>query len=214
MRNRQASFEVLVHDQAAGSVHRKGDPIMKPPRGLSEAEARAWARLAASVTPLEGRAAPALDEPSTPVPGSATAQSRLTAVPQAEPRKSKALPPAPPPIATRGLDASWDRKLSRAGAAPDFTLDLHGHTLDAAYNRLNRGLEQAIASGARLLLVVTGRPRPADAADRGERRGAIRAKLLDWLAAGPFADRVAAVRPAHPKHGGQGAIYIVLRRKR
>ncbi|MFD2780143.1 Smr/MutS family protein [Novosphingobium pokkalii] len=49
---------------------------------------------------------------------------------------------------------------------------------------------------------------------RGERRGAIRAKLLDWLAASPYADRIAAVRPAQPRHGGTGAVYIVLRRPR
>lgn len=97
--------------------------------------------------------------------------------------------------------------------APDFTLDLHGHTLDTAHARLDHGLTQAIAHGARLVLLVTGRPRPSDDhASRGERRGAIRAKLLDWLAAGPHASRIAAVRQAHPRHGGAGAVYIVLKR--
>ena len=65
---------------------------------------------------------------------------------------------------------------------------------------------------ARLVLVITGRPRPMEAADRGERRGAIRAKVLDWLALGPHASRIAAVRPAHRRHGGAGALYVVLRR--
>ena len=68
--------------------------------------------------------------------------------------------------------------------------------------------------GARLVLLVTGNPRPVDAADRGSRRGAIRAKVLDWLAAGPHGADVAAVRPAHRRHGGAGALYLVLRRKR
>ena len=63
-----------------------------------------------------------------------------------------------------------------------------------------------------MVLLITGRPRPTEAADRGERRGAIRAKVLDWLAAGPHASRIAAVRPAHRKHGGAGALYIILRR--
>jgi DNA-nicking Smr family endonuclease len=49
---------------------------------------------------------------------------------------------------------------------------------------------------------------------RGERRGAIRAKLLDWLAASPHAGRIAAVRAAQPRHGGDGAVYIVLRKAR
>jgi DNA-nicking Smr family endonuclease len=64
------------------------------------------------------------------------------------------------------------------------------------------------------VLLITGKPRPTDAADRGERRGAIRAKVLDWLAAGPHASDIAAIRKAHRRHGGDGALYIVLRRKR
>jgi len=97
---------------------------------------------------------------------------------------------------------------------PDFTLDLHGHTLDAAHARLLHGLSQAKAMGARLVLVITGRPRPADAADRGQRRGAIRAKLLDWLAHSDHAPDIAAIRGAHQRHGGAGALYVVLKRRR
>jgi len=114
----------------------------------------------------------------------------------------------------RGLDASWERKLARASLAPDFTLDLHGHTLDQAHRRLDSGLMQAKAMGARLVLLITGHPRPTDAADRGSKRGAIRAKVLDWLAAGPHASDIAAIRPAHRRHGGTGALYLVLRRTR
>lgn len=186
---------------------------MRPPRGLSDPEKRAWARLAATVTPLDGRAVPhASANPVQP----REAMLAAPALPKQAVKPAKTSPPKQPTLSEKGgtLDSSWDRKLSRAGIAPDFTLDLHGHTLDAAYERLNRGLAQAIAQGARVLLVVTGRPRPVAAADRGERRGAIRAKLLDWIAAGPHAGAVAAIRPAHPRHGGQGALYVVLRKTR
>ena len=104
--------------------------------------------------------------------------------------------------------------MAKAAIAPDFTLDLHGNGLDAAHERLNHGLSLALSQGARMVLVITGRARPVDAADRGSRRGAIRAKLLDWLAAGPHGSKIAAVRPAHPRHGGAGAVYVVLRRAR
>ena len=128
--------------------------------------------------------------------------------------KRTATPPHRP-LDRHGLDTSWERKLTKAAIAPDFTLDLHGHSLDAAHMRLDHGLTQALAQGARLVLLITGRPRPADdQTHRGERRGAIRAKLLDWLAAGPHSSRIAAVRPAHPRHGGAGAVYIVLRKPR
>lgn len=74
------------------------------------------------------------------------------------------------------------------------------------------GLAQAKAMGARVVLLVTGRPRPVEAADRGERRGVIRAKVLDWLAAGPHGSDIAAVRNAQRRHGGEGALYLILRR--
>ena len=104
--------------------------------------------------------------------------------------------------------------MAKAAISPDFTLDLHGCDLDAAHDRLDHGLSLALSQGARMVLVITGRSRPVDAADRGSRRGAIRAKLLDWLAAGPHGSRIAAVRPAQPRHGGAGAVYVVLRRTR
>ena len=102
----------------------------------------------------------------------------------------------------------------KSGAArPELTLDLHGHTLDAAWHRLMDGMAQARGMGARLLLVVTGKPRPVDPADRGQRRGAIRAKIVDWLAASEHADAIAAIRPAPRRRGGEGALLIVLRKR-
>ena len=74
------------------------------------------------------------------------------------------------------------------------------------------GMAQARAIGARTILLVTGKPRPVEAADRGNRRGAIRAKVLDWLAASSHHSAIAAVRRAHQRHGGDGALYIVLKR--
>jgi DNA-nicking Smr family endonuclease len=109
------------------------------------------------------------------------------------------------------LDGTWDRRLSRGLVQPDVTVDLHGHSLAGAYSLLDSRLEQAIAIGARVLLLITGKP------PRGEppiARGRIRAAVGDWLAASRHAGEIAAVRGAHPRHGGTGALYIVLRRRR
>jgi DNA-nicking Smr family endonuclease len=157
---------------------------------------------------------PPVDEPRT----SATPPKRRSpkpvqaAPPPLKPPPLKLAPPAT--IDQNGLDASWERKLAKALVQPDFTLDLHGHSLDAAHRRLDMGLAQAAAMGARVVLVITGRPRPAEAADRGSNRGAIRAKVLDWLALGSHGSNIAAVRGAHRRHGGAGALYVVLRRPR
>lgn len=126
----------------------------------------------------------------------------------------------PRSIAERTLDASWDRRLAQGLAAPDAQIDLHGLGIDAAYTRLMASLMQAHLTGARVLLVIAGKSRPqgdhgfANHGERGKQRGAIRAKLLDWLAASPHASKIAAIRPAHQRHGGAGAVYVVLRKAR
>ena len=61
------------------------------------------------------------------------------------------------------------------------------------------------------MLLITGKP-PRPDSERPHARGAIREAVGDWLASSRHADRIAAVRNAHPRHGGQGALYIVLRR--
>jgi DNA-nicking Smr family endonuclease len=202
---------------------------MRPPRGLSAGEAALWAQVASTVKPLNPRrtgeaAAQSADGGGSPP--SAPTSGRLKPILPATTPLIVSLSKgggAPPRIGEgsnlqtldrHGLDSSWERKLAKAAIAPDFTLDLHGHTLDAAHDRLDHGLSLALAQGARIVLVITGRARPVDASDRGSRRGAIRAKLLDWLAAGPHGSRIAAVRPAHPWHGGAGAVYVVLRKTR
>lgn len=185
---------------------------MKAPRGLSADEAALWARLAATVTPLHRRPAAApIVQPAAPetVPEPVVRKVKGR-VPPPLPRPS----PPPTPPQGQGLDSHWERRLGRTSTAPDFTLDLHGCTLDQAHRRLDDGLIQAKAMGARLVLLITGKPRPVHAADRGEQRGAIRAKILDWLAAGPHGSDIAAVRPAQRQHGGEGALYLVLRRIR
>ncbi len=118
---------------------------------------------------------------------------------------------APSPQVSNLLDGSWDRRLSRGLVAPDSSFDLHGHSLASAHAMLDRALERSIGRGDRVLLLVTGRaPRPD--AERPFARGAIRAAVPDWLAASRHADRIAAVRGAHPRHGGAGALYVILRR--
>ena len=191
---------------------------MSAPRGLSPEEAEAWDRLASTVEPLHPVArkpAPRQDPPAgAPNPPVRPSKPQGGRGPAAKPRFPTA-PIAPKRVATPsrgGLDSHWDRRLKAGAISPDFTLDLHGHGLDAAYDRLLSGIAQARAMGARTILLVAGKSRPVDPADRGARRGAIRAKLLDWLAASEHHSAIAAVRRAHIRHGGEGALYIVLRR--
>lgn len=195
---------------------------MRTPRGLSVGEQAAWAHLAASVKPLPGKkrpSPPAKAEVSQPKDAGVASKAGVPAPPGKFIKPAKVVPrqpvkprvPAPAPAP--GLDSHWDRRVKGGRLEPDLTLDLHGHTLDTAYDRIMTALDQARMMGARVVLVVAGRERPVDPADRMAKRGAIRAKLLDWLAASRHADAITAVRRAHIRHGGEGALYLILKRR-
>lgn len=173
-----------------------------PPRRLGPDEAALWARVAASVRPLPGRTRPA-------------------AHPAPRPVREVAPPPAPPPVRKAAanrvavdaatLDGGWDRAIRTGRLAPDWTIDLHGYSRDRAHALLLRLIGEAAAAGARVVLVITGKG--ARGGDDGERpRGVIRASLRDWLHGPELRPYIAALRPAHPRHGGGGAWYVILRR--
>ena len=169
-------------------------------RSLSPDEAALWARVAATITPLSR----ASNEPHIVV----------------KPTKNIVQPQTPQSAGkasgvTRGtigktLDGGWDRRLSQGAVAPDRVIDLHGHSLDSAWRTIDRGLEQAIAAGDRLVLLITGHRR---AGDPPLVRGRIRAAVNDWLAASRHAGSIAAIRAAHRRHGGGGSLYVILRRR-
>ncbi|PNU03207.1 Smr/MutS family protein [Novosphingobium guangzhouense] len=195
--------------------------MKRPGRRLTAEEKAIWAQVARTVKPLVPSRPSAAGAPE-PAPAPAPVMSIDIAPPPAKKVKGRVPPPllpkAPPPKPRSevpvNLDGSWEKRISKGTLLPDFSLDLHGSNLDQAYVRLMHGLLQAKAMGARVVLIVTGKPRPVDAADRGNARGAIRAKIADWLAASEHASDIVAVRGAHRRHGGQGAIYVVLRKRR
>ncbi len=106
------------------------------------------------------------------------------------------------------LAKDWERSLRTGRATPDMVIDLHGHHLASAHSQLARALDRAATSGARIILVIAGKSRGPDEAPRG----AIRRELATWLAHSHHAGRILAVRNAHPRHGGAGAVYVVLRK--
>jgi DNA-nicking Smr family endonuclease len=171
-------------------------------RRLGPDERKLWAKVVETVRPLEGVVPPQAEAETETDPE--PAKRRAAVRPAPAPAPAKALPGTT-------LDGTWDRRLSRGSVSPDAVVDLHGHNLATAYHLLDRRLEEAIAAEARLLLLVTGKP---PGPERPVKRGAIRAAVGDWLAASRHAGDIAAVRGAHPRHGGAGALYIVLRRRR
>jgi len=173
-------------------------------RRLGPDEKALWQKVVASVRPLHQSVDQA--KPTEQVEDPVEARPppvRPLAAPRPAPRPAKAVPGTT-------LDGSWDRRLSRGLVQPDLSVDLHGHNLNTAYSLLDSRLDQAVAAGARVLLLITGKPPEPN--QRPIKRGAIRAAVGDWLAASRHAGDIAAVRGAHPRHGGTGALYIILRR--
>lgn len=134
--------------------------------------------------------------------------------------RKKVEQPRPVPIHVKlpvqnTLDSTWDRRIHKGAIVPDISVDLHETNLSGAYARLDSTLEQAIHQKLRVVLLVTGKPREHDRASgpSGQGgRGAIAAVVRDWLASSRHASSISAVRNAHPRHGGAGALYIVLKR--
>ena len=180
------------------------------PRRLSAEEKTLWAKVVESVRPLHPIAPRVKESPVPQPPPPELARRKPTTRPSPAAAPAQPLKAAPTGLGGT-LDGSWDRRLGRGLVQPDVTVDLHGHNLATAYTLLDLRLEQAIAEGARLMLLITGKP------PRGEppvARGKIRAAVGDWLGASRHAGEIAAVRNAHPRHGGAGALYIVLRRRK
>jgi DNA-nicking Smr family endonuclease len=181
-------------------------------RRLDNVEKALWGRVIETVKPLhivrpnvETKAA---TPPVKPVAKSLklsplVVNSAKVATP--EKRSERTLPPP-----HHNLDGHWDRRIHRGAIVPDISIDLHDANLSRAYARLDGALEQAIAQKLKVVLLVTGKPRTHDRAS-GEGRGAIAAVVRDWLAASRHAQNISAVRNAHPRHGGAGALYIVLK---
>lgn len=129
--------------------------------------------------------------------------------PSHAPAKTAAATPAPraaPATPNPGLDRATAQKLKRGKIAIGRKLDLHGMTERDAHAALDGFVRRCWESDVRALLIVTGKGR------QGE--GVLRRNLPRWLASGVNAPRVLSIAPAQAQHGGDGAYYVLLRKRR
>lgn len=159
----------------------------------------------ADVKRLKGRKAPGVTPRPKPE-GSVRPQEKSVALHEATP---KAVAPRDPE--NLSFDRDIDRALSRGKRSPQAKLDLHGMTLVAAERAVAHFLAESAEQGLRVVLIVTGKGLRLE----GGRvfGGRIRAEFLGWLERADNRARVAGVRAAHPRHGGSGAFYVLLRRR-
>ena len=103
------------------------------------------------------------------------------------------------------------KKLRKGNFEPEATLDLHGLSRDNAYYRLSQFIHQSYDKGHRYLLIITGKGRYCY--DTYQNTGLLRGLVADWLEESDFSQYVSVKQPASSVHGGEGAYYVILKKK-
>lgn len=183
-------------------------------RGLRPDEQALWEHVARSVSPL--RPKPPVIVPEA-LPAPAVTPEPEPAAPIRKPASTHAYQPsrpAPPPITPLApLEPKLRRRLGR-GAEVDARLDLHGLTQAAAHGRLISFLRGAQLSGHGLVLVITGKGDGVHVLAGEGGRGVLRRLVPQWLAAPDLRTVVVGFETAGRGHGGEGALYVRIRRAR
>ncbi|MDA7423392.1 Smr/MutS family protein [Thalassococcus lentus] len=193
-------------------------------RHLRPDELELWQQIARSTDPLHKHRPP--QPKPKPLPKKASigennpkAITPFKAGQSAQFRSDTIIPP--PTTADRlkqdgvSMDAKAFGRMKRGKLVPEGRLDLHGMTLDQAHGALVRYILTAQSRGFRLVLVITGKGDREDPYDpMPRRRGVLKTQVPLWLRMPPVAQAVLQVSEAHRKHGGGGAYYVYLRRRR
>ena len=116
-----------------------------------------------------------------------------------------------------GVNGATQDRLRKGLIEPDASIDLHGMTQAVAHRTLVSWLSAAHRRGHRLVVVVTGKGNPRNdenASWMSSPHGVLKQMVPRWLNEPELAALIASVRPAHAKHGGGGALYVYLRKKK
>jgi len=184
----------------------------KPP--LSEHDTLVWQKVTETIKPLDDRAR----APDIP-------PRRMVR----DLRENRALPSAwhsrPAPEPTPKLDRKMRRQLSTGRMDVDRSIDLHGMTQDQAFSRLCATIEGAVRRGDKAVLVVTGKcgrryaqtdvtPAAYRTRDDFEQFGGVLKRMLPlWLGGPELKPFIQSYGPAAKEHGGDGAFYVILRKR-
>jgi DNA-nicking Smr family endonuclease len=180
-------------------------------RSLSEEERALWESVAKQTKPLrkKPRAAKAPVALSDEMPVAAKPATALKPLPSAKiSHAPKPNLPAAPPLAPIGRRER--AQLSRGKKEIDARLDLHGMTQTRAHRALSGFLQRAHREGLTFVLVITGKGKMGAESERG----VLRRQVPQWLSLPEFRALVVGFEEAHIGHGGEGALYVRIRRSR
>ena len=177
-------------------------PSRQRKRLLSEDERLLWESIAAQTRPLR-RKPRGLKVTAPSAPEAAATQSTAAAQPAKTPRQPKREPPLAP------IGRRERARLSRGRKEIDARLDLHGMTQTRAHRALTDFLQRAHLDGLTFVLVITGK---GNAGTAHSGRGVLRRQVPQWLSLPEFRALVVGFEEAHIGHGGEGALYVRIRR--
>lgn len=176
-------------------------------RRPSRDEVALWRRTMSGVVTMHGECIPVSGESAPP------AVVRPEHRPLANPHPPPVLPRSPLPELTHGhapgLERQMSSRLKKGRVVIEGRIDLHGHSQDQARRALDAFIAGAAAAGRRCVLVITGK-----GSGRDDGTGVLRRVVPWWLNVAPNRERVLAFSYAAPRDGGEGALYVLLRRQR
>jgi DNA-nicking Smr family endonuclease len=215
-----------------------GDKPRNPRAGskLGPEDRALWKKVTRDATPLdpslrkpadEVSTAPAKSEPNRPgAPAKASAPNLAPRIlrPTAKTTPSRISidlaggSPTPVGRPQAGLDRRNAERLRRGEREPDGRIDLHGMTAERAHRALDSRIAAALGRGERLVLVITGKGGKTrsedDAPFMRDGQGVLRQQAPNWLRSGPHAASIVGIYQAHQRHGGAGAFYVYLKKRR
>jgi DNA-nicking Smr family endonuclease len=195
-------------------------PPGRPDRALTDDEAALWADVMRDTQALDPaarrRSAEAAPVPEAVRPPDDPAPREMTKPNTPPPPPGRGA--TPPPTGGTGTDRRTQVRLRRGQLEIDARIDLHGHTQPQARASLETFLASSAARGHRCVLVITGKGSPRGGDEAGfmpdRERGVLREQVPRWLSLAPLAHHVVTWQPAARQHGGGGALYILVRRKK
>jgi DNA-nicking Smr family endonuclease len=174
-------------------------------RALSEEERALWESVAKQIKPLRKKSRVKTPETASPGREAVGALKSPASKKVAVPRPARL---APPPLAPLGRRER--SKLLRGRSDIEARLDLHGMTQAHAHHALSVFLQRAHLDGLTFVLVITGKGKMGS----GTERGVLRRQVPQWLSQPEFRALVVGFEEAHIGHGGEGALYVRIRRAR
>lgn len=178
-------------------------------RSVTEEERSLWHFVVRDADPMPGRTVPAV--PATEPPSAVPEEPAVPAVHRPAGPPKQARPPAPKPLevgAFPDMDRRTADRLRRGRMALDGRIDLHGMTQMQAHGALNGFVHRAWHEGRRCVLIITGK------GTTNPDGGVLRRMVPRWLGEAPLRPMVLAVQPAQARDGGDGALYVLIKRRR